>query len=48
MKNVFGISYEEEFVDCLIYLNEIYGDEFECDGDSLHAKIELETFVEVV
>lgn len=46
MKNVFGFRYEEEFIDDLIYLNEIYGGEFECDGDSLHVKVILETLEE--
>ncbi|QHJ72681.1 hypothetical protein [Escherichia phage 2725-N35] len=46
MKHVFGFQYEEEFIDDLIYLNEIYGKEFECDGDYLQVKLVIETFKE--
>ena len=40
MKHVFGFSYEDEFIDDLIYFNAIYGQAFECDGDAMHIKME--------
>lgn len=42
MKQLFAFSYDEEFVCDLMYLNERNGQEFECDGDTMHIKTELE------
>lgn len=43
MRKLFAFPYKEEFIDDLNYLNERNGQEFECDGDSLHVKVWLET-----
>lgn len=42
MKQLFAFSYEEEFVCDLMYLNERNGQEFDCDGDTMHIKTWLE------
>ena len=42
MKQLFAFPYEEEYVCDIIYLNERNGQEFECDGDTMYIKMELE------
>ena len=46
MRKLFAFPYEGEFIDDLTYLNERYGEEFESYGDSLHDKVEFETWGE--
>lgn len=46
MKELFAFAYEEEFIEDLIYFNERKGQEFECDGDTMHTKTELEVGVD--
>lgn len=43
MKKLFALTYEEGFIDDIIHINKLCGEEFECDGDSLHVKVVLET-----
>lgn len=47
MKQLFSFAYEEEFVCDLMHLNERNGQEFECDGDTMHIKTELEVGGEI-
>lgn len=42
MKYIFSFRYDKEFIDELNRRHELYGRDYECDGDSLLAKMTVE------